>query len=584
MMIDIKSELSDEQLEIVKSNKNILLRACPGSGKTRVITYKIAYVLERRLNKSKDVIAITYTNRAANEIVSRVDKMGIDTKYLWVGTIHKFCLDYIISNYRCYLTELKNGYRIIDEYEKRKIWLMINESEALHVNLFDLIYVLDTNGKPEVHNSQKELLLKEYYDYLRENNLIDFDLILYYSYLLLEKYPIIGSRLNRIISSVYVDEYQDTQELQYRILSLIMNSNDQADIQLLFVGDIDQAIYTSLGGVVKNKFELESIFSGYVFREKTLAGCYRSTQAIVDYYSYYLNEYYQINAIGSNRGEKSKIVINETVKVDQLADSIAGVISREIEAGVLPKEICVAAPAWRLLFPISKSLKEKLPHIQFDAPDIAPMKRDQLNLLYRISKILLIEVRKENYSRYLFEAKAIKELLIAECGIDIRETDTSLVSIILSSKSNSKRGSVFLRESINNAFNALGIIVSNHSTLNDKFDMYFESISARSQQFDIPDELNFYKNVFKPKSGVVLSSCHGVKGEEYHTFIAYGLLEDIIPHFNAVKKNEKEAVCASKRLLYVCASRAKNNLFLVAERRTKWGNFMRTTRILEENI
>jgi len=579
-MVDYKQALSDDQYAVVKSEANILLRACPGSGKTRTIVYKIAYMLENGMNDQRDIIAITYTNRAAEEIINRISRMGIETKFLWVGTIHKFCIEQIICKYRCYLDQLNCGYRIVDDYEQKKILKEINDEKFYGVNLFDLNYVLDTFGNPVGCNTQEKKLLDDYHAYLYHNKLIDFNLILYYAYLLLEKYPVIGERLKGLFSSIYVDEYQDTQELQYQILSKIVNSKAHAELNLLFVGDVDQAIYTGIGGVVKNKEEIEDIFSGYNFEERSLTGCYRSTQQIVDYYSNYLNEFYEINAIGDNAFEASIIDIDRTIPADDIAEKIAGIIEKELADGVKPNDICIAAPAWRLIFPLSKELKERLPELQFDAPDIAPMKRDQLNILYRISKVLLMDVIKDNYSSFIFEANSIKELLVDECGVDIKLSNTNLLSLILRNKSQSSIGTIFLLESLTAVFEELGIDISNHKILKDKLVMYFENIDMRINKFKIKNEVDFYKTFFKPKKGVVLSSCHGVKGEEYHTFITYGLLEGIIPHFKEVQKDEVEAIRSAKRLLYVSASRAKRNLYLIAEHRLKWRKVIDKTSIL----
>lgn len=86
-------DLNREQTEAVLLPESLFLIACPGSGKTRTLTYKIAYELSRLESSRQFVVAITYTHRAADEIQERIESMGVNTDQLWIGTIHSFCLE-----------------------------------------------------------------------------------------------------------------------------------------------------------------------------------------------------------------------------------------------------------------------------------------------------------------------------------------------------------------------------------------------------------------------------------------------------------------------------------------------------------
>ena len=112
----ILDKLSNEQKIAVLQNGNVLLTACPGSGKTRVIIHKLAYELGRLEEGSKKrIAAVTFTVRASEEIFKRLNVMGINCEKVWSGTLHAFCLDWIIKPYSCYLPELQNGFSIADE-------------------------------------------------------------------------------------------------------------------------------------------------------------------------------------------------------------------------------------------------------------------------------------------------------------------------------------------------------------------------------------------------------------------------------------------------------------------------------------
>ena len=119
-MIDYNEKLSKEQMTICQSEKNLLVKACPGSGKTRTITYKLAYRIEKNPDNLKKLIAITYTNRAADEITHRIEELGIDTERVWTGTVHQFCLEWILKRYKMYTKSLNQGFKIIDERVKER--------------------------------------------------------------------------------------------------------------------------------------------------------------------------------------------------------------------------------------------------------------------------------------------------------------------------------------------------------------------------------------------------------------------------------------------------------------------------------
>ena len=87
------NQLNSQQKQVCTEEKNILLKACPGSGKTRTLTYKLAYLVQKYDSSQKLHFAITYTNRAADEIRDRLEKLDISCSKVWVGTIHQYCLE-----------------------------------------------------------------------------------------------------------------------------------------------------------------------------------------------------------------------------------------------------------------------------------------------------------------------------------------------------------------------------------------------------------------------------------------------------------------------------------------------------------
>jgi predicted ATP-dependent endonuclease of OLD family len=109
------------QEKAVLQDGHVFLVACPGSGKTRTLTYKAAYELSRLTSSKQYVVAITYTHRAADEIKERIEALGVDTEQLWIGTIHSFCLEWILKPYFIYHPTLKSGFTILGAHESEEI-------------------------------------------------------------------------------------------------------------------------------------------------------------------------------------------------------------------------------------------------------------------------------------------------------------------------------------------------------------------------------------------------------------------------------------------------------------------------------
>ena len=377
-MGSILEALSPEQQIACTAPNNILLTACPGSGKTRTLTHRLAYQVLRDPDSKKIKIAITYTNRAAEEIINRLEGMNIDQSSIWAGTIHQFCMHFIIRPYAMYSKKLCKGYRIIDDYSKKAYGREIAERLGMHLSYYDDPF-------------QYENVRTEYKHVLEERKEIDFDAILLISEELLSSCVFISSNIASVISSILVDEFQDTNELQYLILSNIYKANKS--ITLMFVGDVNQAIYSSLGGVAKGKKELEILYE-INFDSLSLKGCYRSTQRLVDLYSRFEVSKTDAYSVAKYKDELGEIHFFDSVYYTDLASKIAELIKEELEKGTKAEEICVIAPQWFMLFDLSGKLRLLLPDIPFDAPDISPIKYNPMNPLFLIAKLLFMPAGK----------------------------------------------------------------------------------------------------------------------------------------------------------------------------------------------
>ena len=561
-MNNILEELNEQQKAVCISNNNTILTACPGSGKTRTITHRLAYVQEKYSPSRKLNIAITYTNRAAEEISSRIEKMGFKCDTVWTGTIHQFCMHFIIRPYSMYSERLSKGYHIIDEYTSKKYLSEISNSLGLNLNYYDNPY-----DYPQV--------VTEYYRLLKRNKVIDFDLILKLSYDLLSNHRFISQNISSLIRSIHVDEYQDTNNYQYLILAEIFKSNKQ--INMIFVGDVNQAIYGNFGGIAKNKSEIEELFE-VPFENMILSGCYRSTQSVIDYYVKFEVEKTGVYSVAKYKDARSAIVYDKNIDETDLPNRIAEIINQCLEKGISENEICVIAPQWNQLYNISNTLKELLPNVDFDAPDVSPFKYDPMNPFYILARLVFadsgrhLELRKRLANDFLDILEGEYNINIPtnyDCHVILKNINHLTASI------DDKDGLTVYFEVFKKVLSSLGVNLINETVLNNTYELYIEKTLDRIKKFSISQKYKDIKCYFKEKKGVVINTIHGIKGEEFTTVIGFDLLNGHLPHwdyiFNEKLKpyREKEA----KKLLYVLASRAKTNLFLFSEqgRTTKNG-------------
>lgn len=567
--ISFLDKLNPQQKQVCIDEGNILLKACPGSGKTRTLTYKIAYLVEKYIDSKKLNIAITYTNRAADEIRERLEKVETPEDKVWVGTIHQFCLEFIIRPYTMYHKRLRKGYHIIDEYVTKQYIEEIIEELGIDIGY----------SKPFEYPE----ILEKYQKKLLDEKEIDFNDILSISFDLISDKKFIAENISGIIRTILVDEYQDTNELQYKILSSIVKADKK--IQVTFVGDTDQAIYGGLGGVAKTCDELQKEF-GIKFLERKLDGCYRSTQRIVDYYSYFQLKGMKIQAVSDIKDEIGCLIYDNTINKSEMFEKIACIVKDELSKGIPETEICIIAPQWWLLFPLSKKMKELLPDVKFDAPDITPIKYDPMNIFYLISKLLFTESGKRITSRKRV-ANEIIEILTEEYKIRLSEQIDSyrVLKVINSIYLTNENGIAYLQEAITKFLVGIGIELSIEASLYKAYEDFMERIKDRVKNNHLSTDIDVFRQCFKEKEGVVINTFHGVKGEEYTTVIAFGILKGYIPHWDIIinkpidyQKNE------TNKLLYVVCSRAKKNLFLFSEQgRTtqKGAPLLSTDEILE---
>ena len=571
MFIWEKDSINKEQEDAILEDNSVLLIACPGSGKTRTLTFKIAYELSRLKSDKEFVIAITYTNRASDEIKERVELLGVDTTQLWIGTIHSFCMEWILKPYHLYSERLKNGFKVINSFDSEKILTELCEPyKKEKITYYDCGILAKTDNfyltclDTKKHNSLQKIL-GEYFAILEKNRQIDFEQILFYAYEILKSKPVVANILSKLFPFILIDEYQDTKEIQYHIISKILSVN-KGNSKTLIVGDPNQSIYDSLGGYPMPKDELEKLL-GFELTPLSLDKNYRSSSAIINYFDYYKTFDTPIVAFGNGKDYPSIITFNSVVSVDDLIEELAQLILYNVEtAGISPNEICITAPQWVHIASITRKLIIRLPDFSFDGPGMAPFSRDIDNFWFKVSRVALTEPSPFMYVRRLRWSKEILNELDS-AGVDVSNVSSKeFLRICNSFEINETDGLTYLKSFFNQICEKLKIVLPNFPLLDEHFNSFFASSESRIQR--LIDEGNPYigdienfRKVFRQRDGITVSTIHGTKGEEYDAVIGFGLLDGYVPHFN-----DNNGIENSKKLLYVLASRARKNLHLISEK------------------
>ncbi len=281
--------LNPQQLKAVIAPAGpVLVLAGPGSGKTRVLTYRIAYLIGAMNVPAYNILAVTFTNKAAREMAARVDKIIADhAGGMWLGTFHAICGR--ILRREADLLPIDQNYVIFDENDQKTLIKQVLKEANADEKVYRPSAVLDAISrakndlqKPDdfpISNFRDEKIKQFYSSYqqlLVRNNAMDFDDMLLYTADLLENSPIIRDKYAHKFEHILVDEFQDTNLAQYMILYHLASRHHN----LYVVGDEDQSIYRWRGADYRNIQRFEKDFKGS--QKILLEQNYRSTQTILD--------------------------------------------------------------------------------------------------------------------------------------------------------------------------------------------------------------------------------------------------------------------------------------------------------------
>ena len=580
--------LNPEQNTAVNHDGNVVVTACPGSGKTRVLSARVIRGLLELSSRRGRVVALTFTNRAADEIQMRLDQEDVPADCLWAGTIHGFALEWILRPYAPYCDVTRWGFAVADEFYTDRL---LDEIKADHeLDAFtDISTAVDRNGETFNLDDRKRAVFERYKEELRRRKLIDYDDILYLAYRILQNNAEIAATLGSIIRLICVDEVQDIQDLQYGILSTIFRASASPPT-VFFVGDANQSIYESLGALTKTPAEIAAEFGLDRIAQLQLHGNYRSTQRIIDLYVQLRPGCGPIKSLTQYSDEAGVVTFDDqTTAKDDLPRAIAGMILNSISAGAEPKDICVLAPHWWHVRALARRLVALLPNVDFDAPGLSPLYSSRDNFWFKVGRLFLTTPSpSRTRTRMRWAAEVIADLrTVGKMTVpDEIGTPRRLLRLINGIISAQVDGLAYLRDVFGQFLNEVGLSLDSNSALAESFATFFEKAkdSIAGSDGGVPSDVESFRKLFRHPAGVVVSTCHGIKGEEYDTVVALGLLRGYIPHWSSILHQTDEAAAdRESKLLYVICSRAKRRLHLIAEsgRTTQRGRPYDTSRLIK---
>jgi DNA helicase-2/ATP-dependent DNA helicase PcrA len=284
-------DLNSVQLEAVKSkNQHILILAGAGSGKTRTLTYRIAYLIHEKNVDPSNILAVTFTNKAAREMKERVEKLAKgNLAKLWIGTFHSMFARLLRMEAKA--LPYGSDFTIYDSDDQvnaiKKVMSMLNIPQQLHSPKLFQARISQAKNKmisPDKLEVKKDdnfdVLLpdvfRRYNEFLHENNAVDFDDLLLLPMQLFNDHPSILKKYHRKFKYILVDEYQDTNKAQYSLIHQLMSKNSH----ICVVGDEDQSIYRWRGADINNILNFNKDYpEAKVFR---LEENYRSNKYILN--------------------------------------------------------------------------------------------------------------------------------------------------------------------------------------------------------------------------------------------------------------------------------------------------------------
>lgn len=601
------SSLNEMQKEAVLYNDGpLLIIAGAGAGKTKTLTTKIAYLIEEKNVSPYNILAITFTNKAAKEMKDRIDNLiGSVAKKIQVSTFHSFGLKLLRENYN--ILGYDSNFVIMDSDDSLSVVKKILKDMNLDPKIYNPRAIRNkiSSCKNELMSPKdyerfaasdyEQVVVEVYEKYdkkLKNNNSVDFDDLLILPIELFRKNPDILEKYQNLYKYLLIDEYQDTNEAQYILTKMISQKNRL----ITCVGDDSQSIYSFRGANYKNILNFEKDYADA--KTILLEQNYRSTSTILDAANQVIknNRMKKDKKLWTARGIGEKIkyyrAFNERDEAQYVIRKIKELTNKGIEYQNMAVLYRTNAQS-RVLE--EEMLKENLPYRVIGSFYFYSRKEIKDLIAY----LRLIHNPKDNVSllRVINTPKrGIGLKTIENLTIKADENETSIFDAITSGKELefkhiiekliAIKEELTLTELIDKVLEASGMKteLESEKTLESEIRLEnLEEFKSITKSFEERDgiisleefllEISLISDVEEYKDDpnkISLMTIHSVKGLEFNHVFVVGLEEGIFPHINSLMDNSE--LEEERRLCYVAITRAKDDLHLVnARHRTLFG-------------
>ena len=619
-MQEILKQLNDKQYEaVVNTEGPCLVIAGAGSGKTKVLTHKIAYLIDEKGVLPWNILAITFTNKAANEMKERIEGLvGDVAKDIWMGTFHSVCVRIL----RKFIDRIgfDSSFIIFDTSDQRTLIKACIKNIGLDDKMFT-----DRSVQSEISNAKNEMLEPDQYtlrangDFrkekialvyemyqkrLKENNAIDFDDIINYTIKILMDNPDVLEYYSDKFKYVLVDEYQDTNKSQFTLVTLLASKNGNITV----VGDNDQGIYSFRGADISNILNFERDFPGTKIIK--LEQNYRCTGNILKAANSviknnevkYKKQLWTENDVGNlpkvysakneyDEGTYIATQIEHLRREEKYNYSDFAILyrmntqSRAIEE-ILRREGIPYKIIGGLKFYERKEIKDVISYLRLiqNPSDNISLKRVINEPKRGIGKTSLDNIEKlaEDTGISMYEIiKNADQYGLNRVFLNSRE----FVNVIeeLRNKKDDIKISELIKETLNKSGYTKALEEENTIEAENRIEnldefltvaIEFEDESAENKLSDFLEGITLSSdidNMEETDDSVTLMTLHSAKGLEFPVVFLVGMEEGIFPGYKSI--SEPKELEEERRLCYVGITRAKKNLFLTcSKQRTIFGS------------
>ena len=605
--MDILEDLNSEQQKaLLQTEGAVLVVAGAGSGKTRLLTHRIAYLIKEKHVSPYNILAITFTNKASREMKQRCDQIIGEEGNVWISTFHSMCARILRMDIE-ELGDYTKNFTIYSDQDSDKVFknifstLKIDKDETKKSVMFHISNLKNNNMTIQEYEnlysyvSNFDYIKKAYFMYeseLKKANALDFNDLLNKTYELLKKCPNVLEKYQERFKYILVDEFQDTNKIQYDLVKLLAGKYKN----IFVVGDEDQCIYTWRGANYTNIFDFQKDFENVkVFK---LEQNYRSTKNILNLANALIKK--NKSRIDKNlwtektEGKKPEVrlVYDEREEAEIVAREIVDLVQNE---GYSYSDFAVLVRLNALTFPFEeKFLTYNISHRIFGGFKF--YERAEIKNLISYLRLFLNPRDDISFLRIInFPKRGIGESAIKTLTTVANENETSLMNVVLQSEKFDLGGLAKKIENFKKIYVSLlasyeDLTLSNFvENVIKQFDI--KSAYSSGSEEDLERQLNintfvsavqeFEKNnpsgtlldflesvtlvsdidtMDDSNNAVTIATIHSVKGLEFRYVFIVGLEEKIFPISRAYGKDEDME--EERRLMYVAITRAKENLML----------------------